>query len=106
MPHNPHTSFRDLNDGIVTGRIDEKRGTCQICMTDNQCVLVVADITLPKMGPSALKKKVKPSVQLKFYTTTVDGDIVPVSIIGLTCGCYAKAHRQLARIDQRMKGTK
>lgn len=113
-------TFRDLNDGIVKGRIEERMGECGICHTDKQLILRVESVTLPTVGGVMKKgklkgaKKMKPHHSLILYRTpeeqppgervpSIDYTPEPVLHIGITCGCYSKAHRQLARIDQRMK---
>lgn len=108
MPHNPKTSFRDYDDGIVQGRVEEKRGTCVICETD-QCVLTVTGVTMPS-GMKYLKpdddriklNAVRPVTHEEAMECNDPDEMTDMGYnktIGITCGCLAKAHRQLARID-------
>lgn len=99
----------DYDDGVVKGTIPKAMGACDVCGEDRLTVLLVTSITLPKVGGIIKKKKLKGAKQLKahpsliFFRGSDPASPQHVPQLGITCGCLVKAHRQIARIDQRMK---
>lgn len=106
VPNDP----KAYNDGIIAGTISTKMGECDICHTDRRTILLVELITLPIVGASKKGKGGKQmlvSNKLLLFRQNEDGEgTIGISQLGITCGCLAKAHRQLARIDQRVKDKK
>jgi hypothetical protein len=96
----PKGSFRDVDDGIVVGRVMGKRIECQVCYKKGVGI-EVTNVLLPESIP--------PSAHLIFFTgitTNLEDHGVLcdyASPIGITCGCYARAHRQIAHITTRQK---
>ena len=87
------TPVKHLSDGIITGAIKAKHEFCAHCSESVWCVQI-KDISLPE--------GIKPDPRLIAYQTqvAVDGNFVGhVKYLGLSCGCYAKFHRQLAHIQ-------
>lgn len=89
------TPRRYLFDGTIEGRIAANRQKCDNCQSLVWCIEVM-DVRLPE--------GVKPSVKLITYHT-VDGPnesmLAHVDLIGLDCGCYARAHRQMVHIRKK-----
>jgi hypothetical protein len=77
-----------IHDGIISGVLTLNK-TCANCGSAVWAVKIET-ITLPtglKPGPTLI---------------AFDGK-KPVNILGITCGCYAKFHRQVAHIQGRSK---
>lgn len=89
MPRKPKDVSVALDDGIV--RADNLRyETCPVCDQDVRC-LTITRLSLPN--------GIEPSSRLIFC----DSQGKYLQSIGLVCGCYARAHRQLAHVnDQRI----
>lgn len=86
------TPRKDLSDGIITGSIKAKHEFCANCGESVWCV-EIEKVELPET--------LKPSPQLIVYQTQVginSNFVGHIKYLGLTCGCYAKFHRQLAHI--------
>lgn len=79
-----------IQDGYITGVLSPHTKKCPVCGAKGR-VIDVAGVSTPGFSPSA----------------TVMWNRAVESIhtgIGLTCGCYAKFHRQVAHIaDSRMR---
>ena len=96
----PKGTYRLVDDGHVIGEIARKKVECQVCYKKGVGI-EVENIILPE--------HIKPSAHLIFFTgitTNLEDDSLLcdyASPIGVSCGCYARAHRQLAHIDTRMK---
>lgn len=91
------TPKKTLNDGIIDGTIEAKGNFCGNCNEPTWCV-TVKEITLPAA--------IAPSYRLIAYGTAAgpEGVIcIHHRYLGIGCGCYAKFHRQLAHIEDRMK---
>jgi hypothetical protein len=111
-PKEQLTNPKIYDDGIVVGTISTSMGACDVCGSDRRTVLLVHGITLPpivinngKKGKKAKSwtKNFKPHPSLIFFRGSEVENPQPVKQIGITCGCLVKGHRQLARIDQRIK---
>jgi hypothetical protein len=100
---NRPTSFRQHDDGIIKGWVSDKMGHCPVCNTDRRVILIIHTIDLPTIGKRGRRIKMKPDARLILFRSGPQNRPVRHDCIGITCGCYAKAHRQLARIDQRNK---
>lgn len=88
-----------LDDGLITGVIIEHRIICGACGALTLSIWI-DKITLPPT--------ITPLLSFVLYKL-VDGDLglprtlQPLNYIGITCGCYAKAHRQIAHIQTTRK---
>lgn len=80
-----------IQDGIIHGRIDLKGRMCNHCGHETYCVRIY-DASPPEVGDDTLD----------LNRTILKG----VEFLGIGCGCYAKFHRQVAHIMDRMKETK
>lgn len=78
----------EVDDGIIRARSLHLSRECENCHSMTTC-LKVLDVRLPQ-GITA-------STRLILYKTGVSPD-EKVDYLGLSCGCYAKAHRQIAHI--------
>jgi hypothetical protein len=96
----PKGSYRDIDDGIVVGRVLRVKTRCKVCDQWGNGI-EITNVLLPDSIP--------PSAHLIFFTgitTSLEDHGVLcdyASPIGITCGCYAKAHRQIAHITTRRK---
>jgi hypothetical protein len=79
----------EVDDGIVKGRMRRTGIWCQNCQEDAYGI-VVTELNLPE-GISLVSKLI---VGRDKY-----GKTVPITMLGISCGCYAKAHRQIAHIQ-------
>lgn len=71
----------------------ERRLTCGVCNTNCLCIFV-GDLNLPTgIGVDSTI----------LHNKRTDDPEVHVDLIGINCGCYAKFHRQVAHIADRMK---
>ena len=82
----------DVSDGVITGTIVPTKKLCRHCKTDQVCI-EIREITLDP--PLETLTSLMIFFQLK---GDGKGTIVPVTYIGIGCGCYAKGHRQLCHI--------
>lgn len=86
-----------LRDSIVfANRIAQR--TCEACGHERGQCLHITKIVLPK--------DIKPGATMIAFKRHQAGRAVsaePISWIGLTCGCYAKFHRQIAHIQDAMR---
>lgn len=79
----------DVKDGYITGKVDiASKQRCGNCLRDT-IALEVTKLDLPQY--------IKPSNKLIFCKGTK-----PHGFIGIGCGCYAKGHRQIAHITDRV----
>lgn len=83
-----------FSDGIITGRILFKKGTCDHC-GKNTRLIEVQEMSLPN--------GMEPTDKFIFYMNGTD-QILPVGYIGITCGCYGKGMRQIAYVIGIRKG--
>jgi hypothetical protein len=95
-------SAAHLDDGLITGRLDGALHMCPVCHTRQHCIQIYK-VTLPE--------NVKPQHSMILYRrgtnpSLASPDFVPHTFIGVTCGCYAKAHRQMAHIVHNRKERK
>lgn len=84
----------EFTDGIITGRILFKKGECHHCKKSARLIMV-ADVSLPA--------GVAPTEKFILYEMPV-ADLRPIPVVGITCGCYAKAMRQIAYVVGIRKG--
>lgn len=86
----PTTKAMDrLDDGYIKGQIYHLRQECDHCHKRTMCIKV-EKVTLP---PS-----IKPSTHLITFHYQRTTQLTHVECLGISCGCYAKAHRQLVHI--------
>jgi hypothetical protein len=91
--------MNSVDDGHIQGAITQTRQFCGNCMLSLRCIRI-SIITLPE--------GIEPSAKLIAYTT-VDYDedrgtrILQHQFLGIGCGCYAKFHRQIAHIQDKVK---
>lgn len=82
------TPHRVHQDGIIDGHIAAQLRQCGNCKDHAWCI-EIQEITLPE--------EIKPSNKLiAFFNGPTE--VKPHRYIGVTCGCYAKFHRQIAHI--------
>lgn len=85
-----------IMDGILEGE-GMRIKKCHVCGEVTGCFRI-DKITLPD--------GIEPSTRLIFFERKFDGNIsepVQIPSIGVGCGCYARAHRQLGIIEARTK---
>jgi hypothetical protein len=95
------TSVREVSDTIIRGKIHYQSERCGYCDNPTTCITVIK-VTLPEpMTPA--------KTLILFNEIPEDEKLVPIKRIGIGCGCYARAHRQITHIkdlmDKRAKGT-
>ncbi len=98
-----HKRVTTVNDGIIEGEILRNAQKCDHCGKICLCVWINSEPTLPG--------GIEPSVRLMLFQEDFESDVVPpgvdliraITFIGIGCGCYARANRQIARIETRMK---
>jgi hypothetical protein len=82
-----------VNDGIIDGTIMRTKDVCLLCHTRTRVIRVDAIAR-----PNGIKPG-DPRVTLNRLSYTSD----PANYVGISCGCYAKMHRQLAHIATRQQ---
>lgn len=79
-------------DGVVTCRPGGLR--CENCHTHTNVIIRIKKVNLPA--------GIQPATSLIAYMPkpqTLD-EIVPLQYLGITCGCYARFHRQICHINE------
>ena len=81
-------TFHMIRDGIVTGALSRTLLTCPLCQASTCGILLtsVEGVDISRDPASVLFAQAMRS-----------------HVIGLGCGCYAKAHRQLAYIKSKAR---
>lgn len=79
-----------VRDGVVTGALERTKQTCRIC-GEGTCTIYIASLSLPQ-GVNEGDNRI-------IFNQARSNPKMPY--IGVGCGCYAKAHRQLAHIHTR-----
>ena len=95
--------LREVNDGIITGTILKTKRLCYHCNDMTMCIHV-KKITLPpgiEPFPRLILYREMPDPN--DYSTKPAMIAAPISEIGIGCGCYAKAHRQIAYLNAGLK---
>jgi hypothetical protein len=83
-------TMRDVDDGMIKGIIQAHRRRCDNCGVATT-VIFITDIDLRGLHASENMIVYRPS--------RLDKDrLFPINLIGIGCGCYGKANRQLAYI--------
>lgn len=100
----------DINDGIIEGHIDPRGGACHNCGVHTR-VIVLHALNLPKEfydldmpfpdQPGIAIPVAKKDLFKRLVLCDDQGSMIQA--IGIGCGCYAKGHRQIAHIKDRMK---
>lgn len=85
--------YRRIDDGFIKGIVRLHREKCDNCPAIGWSIHM-DEVTLPK--------GITPSSRLIPYRDGANG-VEVIDFLGLTCGCYAKAHRQLVHIQERTK---
>lgn len=108
----PRPTIWDHDDGIIAGKIIGKKSTCDVCGLDGIGILV-ASVRLPEITLDVPRKKagkfkrvvksMKPHPSMIFFKHSSEDAPVHVGVLGITCGCLTRGHRQIARIDQRVR---
>lgn len=89
-PVNRQPPMRHVDDGILKGRVHGVRKPCGVC-GQTRMVIRIEEITLPQ--------GIEPSKSIIAYRDDpTNPKVVPLTYIGIGCGCYAKFHRQVAHI--------
>jgi hypothetical protein len=88
-----------VDDGIITGRCLERKSECFVCEAWTR-VINISSITMPNHPTK--EGTIQRATNLIFFYGDNDNPIL-IPRIGIGCGCYAKAHRQLARIQTAMR---
>jgi hypothetical protein len=78
-----------VHDGIINGRLEEH--ACDFCGSKATAVQVWA-VVLPE-GIEVKNTILKSTDPKKTF----------IEFLGITCGCYAKLHRQVAHIQSKME---
>lgn len=89
-----------FSDGLITGRLlNRRKERCEACGSMEYCILVIK-VTLPEG-----MKPLGTFVLYKFVSPEVPGErrVNPIKLVGIRCGCYAKAHRQMTHITDKLK---
>jgi hypothetical protein len=79
-----------LSDGVITGTLSPRARLCPVCERGGQRVVLITRIQLPD--------GIEPSNHIIGYGMYKTLKVEPPKAIGLTCGCYARFHRQVAKI--------
>jgi hypothetical protein len=90
-------TMSDLDDGLIIGEVYRYKVTCNVCQEAGMAV---------KVQSVADKVQEIASEKIILYKRDPGGpypQLRPVLFLGLTCGCYAKFHRQWAHITDRRK---
>lgn len=90
------TPRKYLDDGIVQGHVKAQQYQCEACEEHAWCVEIV------RVEVSKLSIEPNPRL-IAFELADYDGSPHPIQYLGITCGCYARFHRQLAHIQDRNK---
>lgn len=83
-------SMDTVNDGILHGKLGQTKGDCEVCGMGTRC-LHIYEAHMPEgidIGKTIA------------HSPTDTG--APITLIGIGCGCYAKFHRQVAHIQDKM----
>jgi hypothetical protein len=86
-----------IEDGVIKGTLtnSQPRGRdCQHCGELNFFLVYIKELSLPE--------PLTPVNSLILYHF-VDSKLVPIKYVGIGCGCYARAHRQIAKIQLTME---
>lgn len=78
------------NDGIIEGDFEAGRTDCDACGENTGVTIKIKKITLPE--------GIKPGKTLIAFKGPKAH-----KVIGISCGCYAKFHRQIAHIEDKVK---
>jgi hypothetical protein len=96
------STARIMDDGVVQGNLEPYRSDCTVCKTKAWGIRITG-VKLPD--------KIKPSASFILFEEATEADPLrptrsyfrAVSFIGINCGCYARAHRQIAHIQEKLK---
>lgn len=83
------SNMREVDDGMITGIVLGKKLECSNCGNKTMCIHITK-ITLPP--------GIEPFPRLIFYERNpyIVNDVLPIEQIGIGCGCYGRANRQIA----------
>lgn len=81
-----------VDDTVVFGVIHRHSITCCLCRRKTYGILI-GEVNLPE--------GISRSPKIILIQLTPDG-VEPIPNIGIGCGCYARAHRQIAHIQDRI----
>lgn len=80
-----------MEDGIVSGQLMHRLQTCDVCGHLAACIMVdryeLRDIHYTKLIISVIHDITKPGQYTAVY-------------LGVSCGCYAKLHRQICHVRE------
>jgi hypothetical protein len=88
-------SMDTVNDGILHGKQGATKGDCEVCGFSTRC-LHIYEVHMPdgiEVGKTIVANR------LETPTSPAHNHI---TLIGIGCGCYAKFHRQVAHIQDKM----
>lgn len=104
QPPKKRSSTRDLDDGIIQGRLHDRLIVCDVCRTKQQGIWI-HNVELPIVGNKRLTPVITMILFRESPMITSEGKIkvIPITYIGIGCGCYGRAHRQLAHIAAKRK---
>lgn len=88
-------TMRDVDDGMIKGVIQEHRRRCDHCGTSTTA-MVITGLDLRGLEPSEnmiVMRQVAPHIRNLLKSDSI---LRPTIILGIGCGCYGKANRQLA----------
>jgi hypothetical protein len=92
-----------VDDGLIVGHIETRRKVCAHCGHTTRCIRV------GKIMDDELRQWVKESPNKFIFGKVlvnklqVDLDAMIGSYVGIGCGCYGKAHRQVAHVKEAMR---
>lgn len=98
MPREKRPRLSDVSDDLIVGQVMRVGKFCGNCNQPTTCILI---------DKVALPEGLEPSTKLIGYEAFVpEGSLAarlkPISLIGIGCGCYARFHRQVAHIQDRV----
>jgi hypothetical protein len=94
--------MNSVDDGLIVGNIEARRKVCAHCGHTTRCIRVgmITDDELKQWVKESPNKFIFGKVRANKLQ---DLDAMIGSYIGIGCGCYGKAHRQVAHVKEAMR---
>jgi hypothetical protein len=91
-----------VEDGLIEGNVESKRKLCAHCGHTTKC------IRIRKLTDDKLREWAEESPNKLIFAKTIgnknrDMEAMIGPYIGIGCGCYGKAHRQVAHVKEAMR---
>lgn len=101
--------MKEFSDGLITGYLNNRvQHKCQACGEKVYCIYILR-VILPEgikpLGTFVLYRYAAGELRDQMGSPG-QRFVVAVQYIGITCGCYAKAHRQIAHIQHKRRSRK